>query len=215
MYAVDLHTHSYASPDGCLKAEDYKRILAAGRLHAIAVTDHDRIDAALLLRKQLGDAIIVGEEISTTQGEIIGLYLTKPIPAGLTAAATVAAIRAQKGLVYIPHPFERLRHGVSATTLQTIAEQVDIIEIHNGRASLDAKPKQAVEWALQNKIAMAASSDAHGPIGWGKTASLIDAMPSRDSLASLLMHADFKKGKVGLRGRTYPKLNRLRKRGVR
>lgn len=215
MYAVDLHTHSQASPDGWLKAEDYERMLKSGRLHAIAVTDHDRIDFALALHKQLGDAIIVGEEISTSQGEVIGLYLSKAVPAGLTAAATVAEIKRQKGLVYIPHPFERLRSGLSAAVLQTIADQVDIIEMHNGRASLDAKPRQAIEWALQNKVAMAASSDAHGVIGWGKTASLIDAMPSHKTLVSLLLHADFKKGKVGLRGRTYPKLNRIRKRGTK
>lgn len=215
MYKIDLHTHSQASPDGWLKAEDYERMLKSGRLHAIAVTDHDRIDFALTLHKQLGDAIIVGEEISTSQGEIIGLYLSQAIPAGLTAAETVAEIKRRKGLVYIPHPFERLRSGVSAAVLRTIADQVDIIEIHNGRASLDAKPRQAIEWALQNKVAMAASSDAHGIIGWGRTFSLIDAVPNRENLVKLLFHADFHKGSVGWRGRTYPKLNRLRKRGAR
>jgi predicted metal-dependent phosphoesterase TrpH len=121
MPRVDLHTHSLASPDGALRAADYTVMLASGRLNYIAVTDHNRIDFALQLQAQLGPQIIVGEEITTTDGEIIGLYLHEVVPAGLSTLEAVQRIRQQGGLVYVPHPFETVRKGITAATLDTIA----------------------------------------------------------------------------------------------
>lgn len=212
MHAVDLHTHSIASPDGALTEADYRRMLADGPLTAIAVTDHDTIAFAQELHEKLGDAIIVGEEISSLDGEIIGLFLKKRVEPGLTAPATAHAIHSQGGLVCVPHPYERLRRGVSAETLEKIADKVDIIEIHNGRASPDARPKRAMTWAQQNHVAMMSSSDAHGWRGWGRTYAAVSQKPTRENLVKLLFHADFHKGFVGFHGRLYPKLNRLTKR---
>lgn len=213
MYAIDLHTHSVASPDGALREAHYRWMLEKGPLTTIAITDHDTVDFAQKLHKQLGDAIIVGEEITTADGEIIGLFLKTSVEPGLPAPDTVQAIHAQGGLVCVPHPYERMRKGLSKATLEAIAGEVDIIEIHNGRASLDAKPSQAIEWAQRHHIAMTSSSDAHGPHGWGRTYASVAQQPTRDNLVKLLLQADFQKGTVGFRGRLYPKLNRLKKRG--
>src|SRR5476651_1259911 len=120
MFKIDLHTHSEASPDGSLKLTDYQKMLIQGRLSYIAITDHNTIEFALQAHAELGEHIIVGEEIKAIQGEIIGLFLTKPIPPGLTARKTCDLILDQGGLIYIPHPFEKVRSGVSATTLQQI-----------------------------------------------------------------------------------------------
>jgi len=163
-YAIDLHTHSVASPDGSLDLEDYRTILQQGRLQFIAVTDHNTIDMAVQLQAQLGNAVIVGEEITTGQGEIIGLYLSHTIPPQKTALDAVRAIKKQGGLVYIPHPFETVRSGIPAEALNQIADQVDIIEVHNGRAIFQNYAKEALAWAKAEGVPGAASSDAHGRV---------------------------------------------------
>lgn len=209
MSRVDLHTHSIASPDGALAMQDYAAMLASGKLNYIAVTDHDRIDFAVKLRAELGPQIIVGEEITTKEGEVIGLYLRKKVPAGLSARETAQRIRSQGGLVYIPHPFETVRKGITHHTLSGIADLVDIIETHNGR-TLQNRGQHAAHWAVEQGIAQAASSDAHGRRGWGKTCSIIDRAPTPDNLADLLRVAQRDTRSVGVIGRLYPKLNRLR-----
>lgn len=210
MIRIDLHTHSVASPDGSLNLNDYRIALTSGKLSSIAITDHDRIDFAVQARAALSEAIIVGEEITTLEGEIIGLYLTQLVPAGLSATETVQRIRKQGGLVYIPHPFETIRKGISPETLNKIAEQVDIIEVYNGR-SLQNRGLSAAEWASTHHKAVASSSDAHGEIGWGKTYTILSLLPQRETLLELLAKGTIHAGSTGLIGRLYPKFNRLRK----
>ncbi len=103
---VDLHCHSSASFDSRLKPDALLRLARAAGLTHVAVTDHDRIDGALRIRDDAppGLTIIVGEEVRTASGDVIGLYLERPIPGGLSLDATIAAIREQGGMVGIPHP---------------------------------------------------------------------------------------------------------------
>lgn len=212
MYKIDLHTHSIASPDGSLDEGDYRKMLDSGKLDYVAVTDHNTIAFAKELHAKLGERIIVGEEITTPDGEIIGLYLTHGIKAGMSAVNTVWAIKQQGGLVCVPHPFETVRKGVSPAILQIIAKHVDIIETRNGRAVFQNKSKQAAAWAAKHHVPGAASSDAHGWHGWGRTYSIVDQMPTRATLAKLLADATHKVGLPGVRGVLYPKLNRIRRR---
>ena len=212
MIAIDLHTHSTASPDGGLKPEQYQAMLTSGTLQVIAVTDHDTIAMAQELHSQFGDQIIVGEEISSSEGDIIGLYLTEVVPPGLSPQETAERIHAQGGLVYLPHPFERLRPGVGASFLEALKDTLDIIEGYNGRSlSLQANSR-AAQWATDHGIPMATSSDAHGWRGWGKSHTRIDAVPTRATLTQLLCTAQFINRRPGVRGRLYPNANRLRKR---
>lgn len=211
MYKIDLHTHSYGSPDGGLKVRHYKRMLDAAGLDFIAVTDHGRIDAAVALQEALGSQIIVGEEIKTNSGEIIGLYLHKVIPAGLTPEETIKRIRAQGGLVYVPHPFETMRSGLPDRALQKIANDIDIMEVHNGRAVFQNHSSQAAAWVKHHEgVVGAASSDAHGYRGWGKTYSCVNAQPTRDTLVTLLGEASYAVHAPGVIGLLYPKINRAR-----
>lgn len=212
MYKIDLHTHSVASPDGSLNEGDYRKMFDVGRLDCIAVTDHNTIAFARELHAKLGERIIVGEEVTTLDGEIIGLYLTKLVKPGMSAADTVAAIKEQGGLVCVPHPFETVRKGVSIMTLNVIAEQVDIIEVRNGRAVFQNKSKQAEAWAAKHHVTGVASSDAHGWHGWGRTYAMVSELPTRDTLLKLLANATYKVGLPGIRGVLYPKLNRIRRR---
>lgn len=187
-------------------------MLREGRLDFIAVTDHNTIANAKLIQSELGDCIIVGEEITTREGEIIGLYLTEEIPAQLTALETVEKIHAQGGLVYIPHPFETVRKGISREILQTIAKHVDIMEVHNGRAVFQNFSAQSTAWALEHDVPGAASSDAHGFSGWGRTYTVISKTPTQKNLVSLLRKAAYQHGFPGLHGMLYPKINRWHKR---
>jgi predicted metal-dependent phosphoesterase TrpH len=212
MYKIDLHTHSVHSYDGGLSENDYKRMLASGRLDIVAVTDHNTIDFARKLYEELHDKIIVGEEITTRDGELVGLYLQQAVPAGLSAVETAAAIREQGGIVYVPHPFATIRRkGLQASTLDAIKDSVEIIEAHNGRAIFQNTSRQAAAWAALHHKGIAAASDAHGKYGWGRTYSIVNIHPTSQNLAELLMDAGHQEGFVGVRGIVYPKFNRLKK----
>lgn len=212
MLKIDLHTHSIASPDGGLGLEAYRSKLTTKKLDYIAITDHDSIDFAVAAKKELGDHIIIGEEISTQEGEIIGLFLNQLIPPGMSAKKTAQAIKKQNGIVYIPHPFETLRKGITQDTLDTIVSSVDIVEAYNGRTFQPQFTKLALEWSNQHKKAYTASSDAHGRIGWGKTYSEIAKQPTRSNLVQLLKEAELNRSSVGTLGRLHPTINRLKKR---
>jgi len=209
---VDLHTHSVASPDGGLKAEEYGRLLTDRSFDALAVTDHNTIKLAHSLHSSLGERLIIGEEITTTEGEIIGLFLSRVIPPQQTARATAEAIKAQGGLVYVPHPFETLRNGLAADSLQSIVDLVDIIEVHNGRAVFQNRGPAAATWARLNRKVMAASSDAHGAKGLGSTYQVLSKLPTSQNLVAELATARLVTNRPPLYTLLYPKLHRLRRR---
>lgn len=211
MFKTDLHTHSAASPDGGISPRQYAKALETGLLDYIAITDHDRIDFAVSLQKTLGDKIIVGEEITTSEGEIIGLFLKERVIPGLTALETAHAIRRQGGLIYIPHPFETIRNGITNETLDQIAELVDIVEVYNGRAVFQNFSPESAVWAKTNVKAGAASSDAHGFKGLGGSYSVLAEVPSRDSLTTLLNMERLTHGRPPLYTLLYPKLHRVAK----
>jgi predicted metal-dependent phosphoesterase TrpH len=186
-------------------------MLTKGHLDYIAITDHNKIEFATELKKELGAHIIIGEEINTTEGELIGLFLSKRVPRDLSAKQTVAAIKAQGGLVYIPHPFETVRRGVTKETLQSIIDDVDIIEVYNGRAVFQNMGPQALTAARLAKKAGAASSDAHGAKGLGTAYSLISEEPTAKSLVRLLNKGQLETRRPPLHTLLYPKLNRIKK----
>lgn len=215
---IDLHTHSVASPDGALTEADYRHMLETERLDYIAVTDHNTTDFALELKKNLtavspalGRRIIVGEEIRTAKGEIIGLYLKETVPMMMSPEETIKAIRQQGGLVCIPHPFENVRRGMQAASLEPIAKKVDMIEVHNGRAVFQNKSKAAYAWAERHRVAGVANSDCHATPGWGRTYTIVAGTPTRANLMQLLQTAGFRVGFPGVKAVLYPKFNRFKK----
>lgn len=212
MYKVDLHTHSTASHDGGITPDQYAHALSTNQLDIIAVTDHNRIDMAHELRQNLGDRIIVGEEIMTTSGEIIGLYINAPIRAGLSPLETVKQIKDQGGIVYVPHPFESVRKGLHPGVLDELIDYIDIMEVCNGRAFLQDRSAQAVIWAKLNHVISTASSDAHGARGLGKTYTRVPELPRDDNLLTILTHGIPVTDRPGVRSLLYPKYHVLRKR---
>jgi predicted metal-dependent phosphoesterase TrpH len=211
MYKIDFHTHSVASHDGGINGEQYRQALESGQLDYVAITDHNTIDFAQHMHGHLGEKIIIGEEIMTTAGEIIGLYLSSAISPGLSPQETVQQIRAQGGLVYIPHPLETIRRGLRLGVLDELRDQIDIIEIVNGRAFLQNRSERVVLWARMNNVVGAASSDAHGPKGLGHTYTIVKEPPSVTELKNLLAKSTPVIKKPTLRALLYPKYNKLRK----
>ncbi|MEK7602811.1 MAG: PHP domain-containing protein [Patescibacteria group bacterium] len=211
MIRLDLHTHSNASPDGGISAAQYHKVLSSGLLDCIAITDHNRIDFALEMQQAYGERIIVGEEIMTSAGEIIGLFLEKKIRPGLSPEETIDAIDSQNGIVYIPHPFETLRKGLDSRILDELKGRIDIIEVYNGRALVQNRSQQAAVWAKLNTVPSAASSDAHGIKGLGKTFTGVAALPTKKTLVDLLISSTPIVGRPSVRALIYPKYYRLRK----
>ncbi len=211
MLKIDLHTHSIASDDGGITPRQYQHLLDSGHLDFIAVTDHNQIALALQLRQDLGKRIIVGEEVMTRQGEIIGLFLKKPVKPNVTALETVKAIHDQGGLVYIPHPFETIRHGLQAVVLDSLADYIDIIEVHNGRAVVQNRSTEALVWAKRHNVQIAASSDAHTVRGVGHTYTVTDQAITKANLLEMLEQATLCAARPPLITLAAPKYNKLRK----
>ena len=211
MVKLDLHTHSILSHDGGISLDEYSNVLLSGILDCIAITDHDNIQFAHKLRQRLGERIIVGQEIKTREGEMIGLFLQKKIPSGLSALETAKKIRQQRGLVYIPHPFETKRSSMQQETLTALLGYLDIIEAFNARGFLRGKAKEAARFASQKKLAMAASSDSHSLQGLGSAFSVIEEIPLATTLVALLQKGKLEKRYAPFYTLVYPKLNQIRK----
>jgi predicted metal-dependent phosphoesterase TrpH len=169
---VDLHMHTDHSGD-CATPVDVLINTARDRnLGAIAITDHNEVSGALEARKlaeELGDIkVIVAEEVKTAeQGEVIGLFLEEKIPKGLTMAETIAEIRRQGGLVYVPHPFDRFHSVPDYEHLLDMVEEIDLLEVFNPRVALTSFNEEAVRFARKYRIVPAAGSDSHVAQGLG------------------------------------------------
>jgi predicted metal-dependent phosphoesterase TrpH len=179
---VDLHMHTDHSYDCATPVEVLLATARAHGLGAIAVTDHNEISGALAahaLSEQNGGRVhngaasghvkvVVGEEVKTAgQGEVIGLFISEKIPRGLTLAETIAEIKRQGGLVYVPHPFDRMHSVPDYEHLLPVIDQVDIIEVLNSRVAISAFNDEAERFAAKYRIPAGAGSDSHVPQGLG------------------------------------------------
>ena len=201
---VDLHAHSSASFDSLA---DPRRMVERARrlgLTHLAITDHERIDAAQHAARLAGDdlQIIVGEEIRTRDGDLIGLFLKEAVPPGLSAPETAAAIRAQGGLVGLPHPFDSFRSsggrraGAGEQALGALAAIVDFVETHNARAYGDANPSAAA-FATRHRLPGVASSDAHSIMELGIASTVLPGpFSTAQELRTLLPEAELLTGRA-------------------
>ena len=166
---VDLHMHTDHSSDCATPVEALLGEAKARGLGAIAVTDHNEISGALEAREKAdGIKVIVGEEVKTTdQGEVIGLFIEEKIPRGGTLQEVIAEIKRQGGLVYVPHPFDRLHAVPDYPHLLDVLEDVDAIEVFNPRVAISSFNEEAVRFAEKYRIVCGAGSDAHVTAGLG------------------------------------------------
>ena len=189
----DLHMHTSWSHDCAVDPADLVMHAEAIGLGAIAVTDHNAIGGALETAQLAGDhelVVIPGEEIKTDgQGEVIGLYLRKEIPRGMSFAETVAAIREQDGIVYLPHPFDRMHSIADPATLQYHLADIDIFEVYNARLLFEAYNDEALRFARKYNLTMGAGSDAHVLQGVGTGALRMRAFHGREEFLQSLQSA--------------------------
>jgi predicted metal-dependent phosphoesterase TrpH len=203
---VDLHSHTSASFDSLASPRAVVRAAASRGLTHLAITDHDRIDGALearemAAREALPLAVLVGQEIRTRQGDLIGVFLERPIRSGLDAFEAIEEVRAQGGLVGIPHPFDRFRSSLLGTgevdKLEELAPLVDWVETHNARIMVGNGNQRAAEWAVEHELPVVAVSDAHSVLEIGVAYAALDGDPSTaDGLRAALATAELVTGRA-------------------
>jgi predicted metal-dependent phosphoesterase TrpH len=164
---ADLHCHTAASFDSLSKPAAVIRVAAERGLTHIAITDHDRLESALAARDLAPDelTVIVGQEVRTSAGDLIALYVERPIQPGLAPHEAAASIREQGGVVGLAHPFDRFRAGAGRRgwekELELLTPLLDYVEVWNARLMVGNGNRLAAEYATQHGLAGVASSDAH------------------------------------------------------
>jgi predicted metal-dependent phosphoesterase TrpH len=159
---ADLHSHTHFSRDGLTTPEQYVRRSVERGITCAAVSDHNNIDGAICVRRLAPFKVVVSEEIRSTEGEIIGYFLNDPVPKGLSPEETVRAIRAQGGIVGVPHPFDRWRDSpLRSEALDRIIDEVDVIEVFNARNLQQADNLRAARYAARHGKLQSSGSDSH------------------------------------------------------
>jgi predicted metal-dependent phosphoesterase TrpH len=183
---VDCHLHTVASGDAVSTLEQVAERAVRAGIDVVCVTDHNEISAALTAAAAGlgGIRFIVGEEIRTQAGEVIGLFLAERIPYVLPLREAVARIRKQGGLVYLPHPYDLVRHSLRGHADELCADGLaDVVEVFNAKVADQALNDRAAALAARWAVPGGAGSDAHDPAGIG--AAYLE-MPDFDGPASFL-----------------------------
>jgi len=164
-----MHMHTMWSGDATTTPEELIEAVAESGIDVLCITDHGTTNGAVELQDQLGCRVVVGQELRTWAGEIIGLFLSERLPAGIKPEETVGRIRDQGGLVYIPHPFDPMRHCMKEDVLAAFLRDgmVDAMEGFNAKTSLSHLNARAVSAAGEAGVPVGAGSDAHEPSAIG------------------------------------------------
>jgi predicted metal-dependent phosphoesterase TrpH len=183
-----MHTHSEYSPDSRTPLAAQAAALRSAGIDVVCATDHNTIEGALRLREIAdGVRVIVGEEVSSRDGEIIGLFLEKPIPRDKSAEETIERIHEQGGLVCVPHPFSRNRlYHIKRSALERVYAQIDCIEVFNAREAFAADNRRAEAFAKERDIPGAVGSDAHRVSEIGRAWIEVDEFTDRDGFLAAL-----------------------------
>jgi predicted metal-dependent phosphoesterase TrpH len=173
------------SGDSTTTPDELAAAVEASAIDVLCVTDHNAITGAQELAGRLPCRVVVGEELRTHAGEIIGLFLTEHVPFGVSPQDAASRIRAQGGLVYVPHPFDPMRHNLAEPALHQLADDglLDAIEVFNAKTSLAHLNDRAAEFAAERSLPGGAGSDAHVPDAIG--AAFVE-MPDFDGPAEFL-----------------------------
>jgi predicted metal-dependent phosphoesterase TrpH len=168
---ADFHIHTRFSRDSLLEEEPFINLAIERGLTHVAVTNHNNVEGAIAVRDKVAElgltdqlTVILGEEVSTTDGEVVGIFLEKTIPRGLSANETVDEIHRQGGLVSVPHPFDPFRGShIREGPLRNLAEmgKIDMLEVFNSRVTFQRHNVEAAEFAARYGIPGIAASDSH------------------------------------------------------
>ena len=197
---VDLHMHTDHSPDCATPVDTLLDTAKRVGLDAIAITDHNEISGAHEARERAdGIKVIVAEEVKTAdQGEVIGLFIEEKIPRGMTLQETIAEIRRQGGLVYVPHPFDRMHAVPDYEHLLDVVEDIDAIEVFNPRVAFSAFNEEAARFAAKYRIVAGAGSDSHVAQGLGSVKIRMRDFDGPEEFLESLRDADIVRKKQSL-----------------
>ncbi len=208
---VAIHVHTSYSACSESPVAGIVRYCREHGIQAIAVTDHNQIEGALDLRAQAPDLrVIVGEEISTRDGEVIGLFLKQQIEAGRDIRETCLEIKNQGGLVYVPHPFDRLKvHRVRRRHLMRILDLVDIIEVYNAKISLPIYNARAKRFADRHGKIGAVGSDSHYISAIGAAINVMEPFDGPEDFLDKLSRAEHRTRAASLAATWWVRLRKL------
>jgi predicted metal-dependent phosphoesterase TrpH len=167
---VDCHLHTALSGDAVTSIDELAERVEQERLDVVCITDHNVTAAAIAAAERgIGARVIVGEEIRTTKGDVIGLFLTERIPYVLPLEEAIGLIRAQGGLVYLPHPFDPGRSTLDPAVSDQLSTDgiIDVVEVFNAKIENQEHNRQAALLAARYDLPGGAGSDAHDPEGIG------------------------------------------------
>jgi predicted metal-dependent phosphoesterase TrpH len=208
-----MHTHSEASPDSRTPIAEQARAVRAARLDVVCATDHNTIEGALRLREMAdGFRVIIGEEISSRDGEIIGLFLDRAIARDQSGEETIARIHEQGGLAVIPHPFSiNRRYHMRRPALDRLRSQIDAIEIFNAREAIFLNNRSAAAYAKEHEIVGTAGSDAHRAAEIGRAFVEMPDFAGRGDFLDSLRHGVVQGRLSGSVVHVFTRYDRLRK----
>jgi glycosyltransferase involved in cell wall biosynthesis len=197
---VDLHMHTDHSPDCATPVDTLLDTAKRVGLGAIAVTDHNEVSGALEARERAdGIKVIVAEEVKTAdQGEVIGLFIEEKIPRGMTLQETIGEIRRQGGLVYVPHPFDRMHAVPDYKHMLAVVSDIDAIEVFNPRVAFSAFNEEAARFAAKYRIVAGAGSDSHVVQGLGSVKIRMRDFDGPEEFLESLRDADIVRKKQSL-----------------
>lgn len=184
MFKVDFHSHTRYSADSITSIDNLISAARKRGLDRLVVTDHNSIQGALEAYAAAPDLIIVGEEVQTTQGEFLAVFVTKEVPRGLEPMEALTRLKDQGAFISISHPFDPRRSGWTLETLEQLAHLVDAIETRNARVFSPDYNTRAEKFAATHHLPGTAGSDAHHPSEIGRVYSLVPEFTDAESLRS-------------------------------
>ena len=186
MFKVEFHLHSDFSPDSSNTIDDILSIARKKHIDRLVITDHNSIQGALMAKEKDAERIIIGEEIMTQDGEIIGSYLTEEIPSGLSAIETIDLLQKQNAFISIPHPFDSHRHGLGFSVLLQVIDKIDAIEVFNARCINHEFNDDALDFAIKNNLQQTVGSDAHTNMEIGNALLELPVFNNADELRKVI-----------------------------
>ena len=192
LWQVELHSHTHWSKDCVVDFDAIIRRCEKLGIDRIAITDHNTADGALAMQKIAPDLVIVGEEIMTTQGELLGYFMKESIPAGLSPEETITRLRDQGAVISVSHPFDRLRKGAwQEEDLLRIIDKVDAIETFNARCMFSQDNERALAFAEKHNLLGTIGSDAHSRVEYGRALARMQPFEGAADFLAALRTAEF------------------------
>lgn len=188
---ADLHCHTVHSKDCLMRPERLVEVARQRGLDRLAITDHNRIEGALEAEALDPELIVVGEEVWTTKGELLGYYLSEQVPANLEPMEAIERLRAQGAVISVSHPLDSMRGGAwDEDDLREILPYVDAIEVFNARSLTRAPNERARKLAEAMRLPGTAGSDSHAYLEVGRTRLRLPAFHDAESMREALERSE-------------------------